>query len=108
MNAKEIAKMQTENVLLGWSKQGGLDPIVVDHAEGIYIYDTDGKRYADMSSEQVNVNAGYANKEMTEAIKAHGEQKAVQSLQNRLSTVCLTVLEKCSLQTVGQMRTRMR
>ncbi len=49
MNAKEIAKMQTENVLLGWSKQGGLDPIVVDHAEGIYIYDTDGKRYADMS-----------------------------------------------------------
>ena len=70
MNAKEIAKMQTENVLLGWSKQGGLDPIVVDHAEGIYIYDTDGKRYADMSSEQVNVNAGYANKEMTEAIKA--------------------------------------
>ena len=42
MNAKEIAKMQTENVLLGWSKQGGLDPIVVDHAEGIYIYDTDG------------------------------------------------------------------
>lgn len=69
MDAKEIAQMQTENVLLGWSRQGGLNPIVVDHAEGIYIYDTDGKCYADMSSEQVNVNAGYANAEMTQAIK---------------------------------------
>jgi len=69
MDAKEIAEMQTENVLLGWSKQGGLNPIVVDHAEGIYIYDTEGKRYADMSSEQVNVNAGYGNKEMNQAIK---------------------------------------
>lgn len=69
MNAKEIADMQNENVLLSWSKQAGLNPIVVDHAEGIYIYDTDGKRYADMSSEQVNMNAGYGNKEMADAIK---------------------------------------
>ena len=76
MNASEIAKTQTSNVLLGWSKQGGLNPIVVDHAEGIYIYDTEGNRYADMSSEQVNVNAGYANKEMNEAIKAQLDKYA--------------------------------
>ena len=76
MNASEIAKTQTSNVLLGWSKQGGLNPIVVDHAEGIYIYDTVGNRYADMSSEQVNVNAGYANKEMNEAIKAQLDKYA--------------------------------
>ena len=63
MSAEDIAQMQTSNVLLGWSRQGGLAPTVVDHAEGIYIYGTDGKRYADMSSEQVNVNAGYGNKE---------------------------------------------
>ena len=76
MTDKEIAEMQCENVLLGWSKQGGLNPTVVDHAEGIYIYGTDGKRYADMSSEQVNVNAGYANKEMSEAIKAQLDKYA--------------------------------
>ena len=28
MTADEIANMQTENVLLGWSKQGGLNPTV--------------------------------------------------------------------------------
>ena len=76
MTADEIAQMQTENVLLGWSKQGGLNPTVVERAAGIYIYDFEGNRYADMSSEQVNVNAGYANKEMTEAIKAQLDKYA--------------------------------
>lgn len=70
MTGKEISEMQTKYVLQSWSKQRGLNPTPVSRCEGIYIYDTDGKRYADMSSEQVNMNAGYANKEMTEAIKA--------------------------------------
>ena len=93
MTAKEIAQMQTSNVLLGWSKQEGLNPTVVDYAEGIYIYDTEGNRYADMSSEQVNVNVGYGNKEMNEAIKgqldkylmfkAHGERNLVLNLLNQ-------------------------
>ena len=76
MTGKEISEMQTKYVLQGWSKQDGLNPTPVDHCEGIYIYDKDGKRYADMSSEQVNVNAGYANKEMTEAIKAQLDENA--------------------------------
>ena len=76
MTGKEISEMQTKYVLQSWSKQGGLNPTPVDHCEGIYIYDKDGKRYADMSSEQVNVNAGYANKEMTEAIKAQLDEYA--------------------------------
>ena len=76
MTGKEISEMQTKYVLQGWSKQGGLNPTPVDHCEGIYIFDKDGKRYADMSSEQVNVNAGYANKEMTEAIKAQLDEYA--------------------------------
>lgn len=76
MTGKEISEMQTKYVLQGWTKQGGLNPTPVDHCEGIYIYDKDGKRYADMSSEQVNVNAGYANKEMTEAIKAQLDEYA--------------------------------
>ena len=70
MTGKEISEMQTKYVLQSWSKQKGLNPTPVERCEGIYIYDTEGKRYADMSSEQVNMNAGYANKEMTEAIKA--------------------------------------
>lgn len=76
MTGKEISEMQTKYVLQSWSKQGGLNPTSVKRCEGIYIYDKDGKRYADMSSEQVNVNAGYGNKEMNEAIKAQLDQYA--------------------------------
>lgn len=76
MTGKEISEMQTKYVLQSWSKQGGLNPTSVERCEGIYIYDKDGKRYADMSSEQVNVNAGYGNKEMNEAIKAQLDQYA--------------------------------
>ena len=42
--------------LHSWSAQGGLDPIVVTKAEGIYFWDENGKKYADMSSQLVNSN----------------------------------------------------
>ena len=69
MTGKEVAGMQTQYVLQSWSKQGNLHPIPVKTAEGIYFYDYDGKRYADMSSQQVNVNLGYGNQDMADAIK---------------------------------------
>ena len=74
MEGKEVAGLQTKYVLQSWSKQGGLHPIPVKSAEGIYFYDYDGKRYADMSSQQVNVNLGYGNQDMAKAIKAKVDQ----------------------------------
>lgn len=70
MTGKEIQQMQTQYTLQSWSKQKGLKPIPVKHSEGIYFYDYDGKRYADMSSQQVNVNLGYGNQAIGDAIKA--------------------------------------
>ena len=70
MTGKEITQMQTTYVLQSWSKQKQLNPIAVARAEGIYYYDFDGNRYTDMASQLVNVNTGFANKEMAEAIKA--------------------------------------
>ena len=54
MEGREISTTQTSYVLQSWSKQKGLQPIPVQKAEGIYFYDYDGKRYADMSSQQVD------------------------------------------------------
>lgn len=51
-----------------WSAQGALKPIVVTKAEGIYFWDEDGKRYADMSSQLVNSNLGHGNKAIVDAI----------------------------------------
>jgi len=70
MNGTEISNRQTSYVLQSWTKQGGLNPIPVTAAEGIYFYDSNGKRYTDMSSQLVNLNLGHCNREINEAIKA--------------------------------------
>ncbi|MDD6339103.1 MAG: aminotransferase class III-fold pyridoxal phosphate-dependent enzyme [Butyrivibrio sp.] len=69
MNGEEIKSKQKEYVLQSWSKQGNLNPIAVEKAEGIYFYDYDGKKYTDMSSQLVNLNVGFGNKDIGDAIK---------------------------------------
>lgn len=70
MTGKEVSEMQTKYVLQSWSKQKNLNPISVAKADGIYFWDYDGKRYSDMSSQLVNLNLGFGNKDIAEAIKA--------------------------------------
>lgn len=54
--------------LFSWCKQGGLDPIDAKHAEGVYIYDRDGKRYLDFSSQLMNVNIGHGRSKIQAAV----------------------------------------
>ena len=68
MSKEEIKKLDREHVLHSWSVQGTLDPTVVTKAEGIYFYDADGKKYYDMSSQLVNLNIGYGNQKVADAI----------------------------------------
>ncbi len=70
MNGEEVKNNQKEYVLQSWSRQGGLNPIPIEKAEGIYFYDYDGNRYTDMSSQLVNLNLGFGNKDIADAIKA--------------------------------------
>lgn len=74
MTGEEISRMQTENVLQSWSKQKGLHPIAIERAEGIYMWDYDGKRYTDMSSQLVNLNVGFGNRKIINAIKEQTEK----------------------------------
>lgn len=48
---------------------GKVNPIAVEKADGIYFWDYDGKRYTDMGSQLTNVNLGYGNQDITNAIK---------------------------------------
>ena len=67
-----IRKHKTYN-LQSWSAQGNLNPKAIEKAEGIYIYDYDGTRYSDMSSQLVNMNVGHGNKEIADAIKEQAD-----------------------------------
>ena len=43
-------------------------------AEGIYLWDYEGNRYTDMSSQLVNLNVGHGNRRIIDAIKEQAEQ----------------------------------
>lgn len=74
MKAEEIKYNQTTYCLQSWSKQRGLNPLPVQRAEGIYLYDFEGNRYADMSSQLVNLNVGHGNRAIIDAIKEQAEK----------------------------------
>ena len=67
-NAQEIIQDNLDYTLFSWSKQKGIAPIAVKHAEGVYLYDYDDKRYIDFSSGLINVNIGHGNQRVTAAV----------------------------------------
>ncbi|MDD3206040.1 MAG: aminotransferase class III-fold pyridoxal phosphate-dependent enzyme [Lachnospiraceae bacterium] len=69
MTGEEIKTQAPQYILQSWSKQKGLSPIPVEKAEGIYFYDYEGNRYTDMSSQLVNLNVGFGNTDIADAIK---------------------------------------
>ncbi len=74
MNGREIKAMQTAYNLQSWSKQRGINPIPIEKADGIYMWDYDGRRYSDMSSQLVNLNVGHNCRPIIEAIKEQAEK----------------------------------
>lgn len=45
-------------------------PVVLDHGEGVYLYDTDGKKYLDFAAGFAVCGLGYGNQELNEALKS--------------------------------------
>jgi taurine--2-oxoglutarate transaminase len=64
----EVLNNNLKYTLFSWSKQRGIDPIVVEKARGVYLFDFNGKRYLDFSSGLMNVNIGHGDQRVTNAI----------------------------------------
>jgi len=63
-----IVQNNLDYTLFSWSKQGGLNPLNIERAEGVYMWDRDGKKYIDFSSQLMNVNIGHGNQRITDAV----------------------------------------
>lgn len=74
MDGNEVLEYSKKYVLQSWSRQRDINPIVIDRAEGIYMYDKEGKRYTDMSAQLVNLNVGFGNRDIEEAIRKQAEK----------------------------------
>ena len=112
LEKKAPAKSQTSEVvhnnqdytIFSWSKQKDTNPIAVEHAEGVYLYDYDGKRYLDFSSGLMNVNIGHGDQRVTDAVMKQMQQvsyvtpscvtKARGELGKKLAEICPGDLNK--------------
>ncbi len=72
---EEILPLMQEHGFWTWSAQGKVNPIPVEHAEGVYFWDTDGKRYLDFNSMTMCVNVG------------HGERRIINAMKEQLDTL---------------------
>jgi taurine---2-oxoglutarate transaminase len=68
MTSEEIVALSREHTFFSWSIQGALDPIAIDHAEGVYLWSPEGKRYLDFNSQLMSVNIGHGDRRVIEAI----------------------------------------
>jgi taurine---2-oxoglutarate transaminase len=68
MSSAEIAALNRKYTFFSWSVQGQLDPIAIDHAEGVYLYTPEGKRILDFNSQLMSVNIGHGDRRVIDAI----------------------------------------
>jgi taurine---2-oxoglutarate transaminase len=68
MSAETIRQYELDHVLYPWVAQKNLNPLVIDHAKGNYIYDTTGRKILDFTSMFVFSNLGHADDRVVEAI----------------------------------------
>lgn len=71
--ADETYALDRAHVFHSWSAQGSLQPMVIAGAEGSYVWDHDGDRWLDFSSQLVNTNIGHQHPRVVAAIKAQAD-----------------------------------
>ena len=69
LSVEQIQEDDNKYLLHPWSIQSKAPRTVIEKAEGIYIYDSDNKKYFDMVAQSINVNIGYGNQKVIQAIK---------------------------------------
>jgi len=65
---QQIVQNNLAYTLFSWSKQANLNPLNLERAEGVYLWDRSGEKYLDFSSQLMNVNIGHGNQRITDAI----------------------------------------
>lgn len=70
MQTQEMIDLCLEHTLYTWAATGKVAPLPVERAEGIYIYQPDGKRIIDFNSQLMSVNIGHNHPKVVAAMKA--------------------------------------
>ena len=91
-------------------------PVVLDHGDGAYLYDPEGKKYLDFSAGYAVSSLGYNNKEFNDALKAQID-KMIHTSNLYYNTTCgkagedlkkITGMYMYSSQTVVEKQSKVR
>ena len=75
-------ELDRAHVFHSWSAQAEITPMVVAGASGSYIWDAQGTRYLDFSSQLVNVNIGHQHPKVIAAIQEQAGRLATVAPQH--------------------------
>ncbi|MBB5911489.1 taurine--2-oxoglutarate transaminase [Nocardia transvalensis] len=67
--AARAYELDRRHVFHSWSAQKNLKPMTVTAAQGSYVWDGDGKRLLDFSSQMVNTNIGHQHPKVVAAVQ---------------------------------------
>src|SRR5512146_3131158 len=79
---QRVLDLDRAHVFHSWSAQAGLSPMLVAGAEGSYVWDYDGNRFLDFSSQLVNVNIGHQPPKVVAAMQAQAAKLATVAPQH--------------------------
>ena len=79
---QRVLELDRAHVFHSWSAHAGLTPMLVAGAEGSYVWDYDGNRFLDFSSQLVNVNIGHQHPKVVAAIQAQAAKLATVAPQH--------------------------
>lgn len=68
LSKEQIISDSKEFSLFSWSAQASLNPIAIERAEGVYLYEIGGKKIIDFSSGLMSVNIGHGDQRVTAAV----------------------------------------
>jgi len=68
LSKEQIISDSKEFSLFSWSAQASVNPIAIERAEGVYLYDYDGNKIIDFSSGLMSVNIGHGDQRVTAAV----------------------------------------
>ena len=66
---REVYDLDRAYVFHSWSAQARMTPLVLAGAQGSFVWDYEGNRYLDFSSQMVNTNIGHQHPVVVEAIR---------------------------------------
>jgi len=81
-DAQRVLELDRAHVFHSWSAQAALNPMLIAGGQGSYVWDYEGNRFLDLSSQLVNVNIGHQHPKVIAAIQEQAAKLATVAPQH--------------------------